>query len=50
MTIKAGDTQISRIGSGWANGPAPRRVGSGVTVLSSDVLALLDPYRVSGFA
>ncbi|MFG1388814.1 hypothetical protein [Xanthobacter versatilis] len=44
-SLRAGDTEIRRFGSAGGN-DGPRRAGSGVTDLSSDVKGMLDPYRV----
>lgn len=46
-SLRAGDTEIRRFGSGGAGANSgPRRAGAGVTDLSSDVKAMLDPFRV----
>lgn len=49
-SIRAGDTEIKRQGMGYSNAPGPRRVGAGITDLTPDVKASLDPFRVRAMA
>lgn len=49
-SIRAGDTEIRRGGAAFQDTVHVTRAGAGVTMLSSDAKALLDPYRVRAFS